>query len=71
MPVKRKAQPQKKTASGRPTKRRGLAKAIRTAISDHVRKFMETKQSVFTSNDGTEIAHNNFITLDNNVLSTS
>ena len=71
MPVKRKAPAEKKTASGRPTKKRGLAKAIRAAISANNKKFMETKQSVFTSSDGTEIAHNNFITLDNNVLSTS
>jgi len=73
MPVikKRKAAPQARTASGRPTKKRGIIKQIAAQIAANNKKFMEVKQSVFTSNDGIEISHNNFITLDNNPLSTS
>lgn len=36
-----------------------------------INKNVETKSVLFTSTDGTEIAHNNFITLSNAVLATS
>ena len=71
MPVKRKRTSEKKTASGRPTKKRGLAKAIRTAIAANNKKFMEVKQAVASVTDGTQIQHNNFAVLDTNPLSTT
>lgn len=36
-----------------------------------INRNVETKHSVYTSTDGTEITHNNFISLDNSLLATS
>jgi len=43
---------------------------VRKAIASNNQKLLEVKKSVFTSTDGNQIEHNNFITLDNNLLST-
>lgn len=45
--------------------------AVRRAVTKQVNKNIETKQSCYSSSDGTEIAHNNFITLSNRLLSTT
>lgn len=47
------------------------AKIMRQIANRVVSRNIETKQSVFSSADGTEIAHNNFITLDSTVLQTT
>lgn len=71
MPIKRKRTAEKKTVSGRPTKKRGVMKSIRAAIAANNKKFMEVKQSVASIADGTQIQHNNFAILDTNPLSTT
>lgn len=44
---------------------------MRQIANRAVNKNIETKVSVYTRDDGVEISHNNFITLDNNVLQTT
>lgn len=47
-----------------------IQRMVRKAIDTNNKKLLEVKKSVFTSTDGNQIEHNNFITLDNNLLST-
>jgi len=47
-----------------------LQTLVRKAIDSNNKKHLEVKKSVFTSTDGNQIGHNDFITLDNNPLST-
>jgi hypothetical protein len=44
---------------------------VRKAIANNNRKTLEVKQAVSTTSDGTEILHNNFITLDAHLLETT
>lgn len=48
-----------------------LQSVIRKAIIQNNKKMIETKSAVFTSPDGTEITHNNFVTLTNHLLKTT
>ena len=45
-----------------------VKKQINRALIAYTNKNVEVKRSTYSSTDGTEIAHNNFITLDSNVL---
>lgn len=47
------------------------ARIMKQIANQVVNRNIETKMSVYTAADGTEISHNNFITLDNNVLQTT
>lgn len=47
-----------------------IQRMVRKAISQNNKKNLEVKKSVFTSTDGNQISHNDFITLDNNLLTT-
>jgi len=47
------------------------ARRIQAAIRRTLARNIETKQAVHTASDGTEIAHNNFITLNNKLLKTT
>ena len=67
--------PPKKIMRGRKTTRSEVATSklrtlVRKAIVANDKKNLEVKKSVFTSTDGNQIGHNDFITLDNNILST-
>lgn len=44
---------------------------VRRAIVANDKKNLEVKKSVFSYTDGTQIAHNNFVIVDNNPFSTS
>ena len=44
---------------------------VRKAIAQNNKKTLEVKQAVSTISDGTEIYHNNFITLDGHLLETT
>jgi len=44
---------------------------VRKAIAKNNKKHLEVKQAVSTVSDGTEIYHNNFITLDGHLLETT
>lgn len=44
---------------------------VRKAIANNNRKTLEVKQAVSTVSDGTQITHNNFITLDAHLLETT
>lgn len=48
-----------------------LQAVVRRQIVDFTKRNLETKQAVSTSTDGAEIAHNNFVTLDTALLSTT
>lgn len=48
-----------------------LQAAVRRAVVKQVNKNLETKRGVQTSTDGVEIFHNNFVTLNSTVLSTT
>lgn len=50
---------------------RTLQAVARRAVARTLAKNVEVKQSVYTASDGTEISHNNFITLTNNLLQTT
>jgi len=47
------------------------ARLIQAAVRRALNKKIETKQSILSTVDGTEILHNNFITLDNVLLQTT
>lgn len=44
---------------------------VRRQIAINNKKNLEIKKSIFSATDGTQIAHNSFITVDNNPFSTS
>ena len=44
---------------------------VRKAIANNNKKHLEVKQAVSTVSDGTEVYHNNFITLDGHLLETT
>lgn len=44
---------------------------VQAAVKKAISKNIETKRSVFTTTDGVSIAHNNFITLDSQLLLTT
>jgi len=46
-------------------------KVLKQIADQAINRTVETKTSVFSSTDGTEIAHNNFITLDSQILKTT
>jgi hypothetical protein len=77
MPVikKRKHAAESRTASGRATKRTritpGIYKAAQAAAKNVFMKNVESKRAVHTSTDGLEVAHNNYITMDGNMLETT
>lgn len=48
-----------------------LANTVRAIVKRQLNKVVETKKSVFSTSDGTEIYHNNFITLDDDLLYTT
>ena len=48
-----------------------MAAKVKKIVRKVLNRNMETKQSVYSSNDGTEIVHNSFITMDSDILSTS
>ena len=50
---------------------RTIQSAVRRMIAQNNRKVLEVKQAVSTASDGTEITHNNFITLDAHLLETT
>lgn len=50
---------------------RTLQAVARRAVRQQMNKSIETKQSIVSATDGTEIYHNNCITLDNVVLQTT
>lgn len=47
-----------------------LQSVVRRQLVAYTKKNLETKQAVSTATDGTEIAHNNFVTLDSSLLET-
>jgi len=55
----------------RTIKKKSLKNIVSKMIKANAKKTLEVKKSVFTSDDGVQVAHNNFVTLDNNILSTS
>ena len=59
----------------RPTKKRRTARSMVKTVKNLVRRQLnysaETKTSVYTSVDGAEITHNNFITVDNRPCKTT
>lgn len=58
----------KKRAMSGSARRSAAARTIQGAIRRALNKNIETKRSIQTSTDGSEIWHNNFITLDSTVL---
>jgi len=50
---------------------RTLQAAVRRAVAKQVNKNIETKNALITYPDGSEIFHNNFLTLTNQLLSTT
>lgn len=65
-----------KTKRGRKTAKSELATTklrslVKKAISVNNSKMLEQKTSIHSASDGTQISHNNFITLDPNLLETT
>lgn len=48
-----------------------ISNLVKSLVRRQLNYTSETKSSVYTSNDGTEILHNNFITVDNRPLKTT
>ena len=76
MPTKRKRQSEPRTASGRPTKKRGIPKPmfnknIRETFAKMFNRNVETKESVSTSNDGVEMFHNSIYVRKSDLLLTT
>ena len=65
--------PYKKTNRKRNTTKKysNIVSKIRKEIALDKKKHVETKQSNYSSSDGVEIFHNNFIVLDNHLLKTT
>ena len=74
MPTKRKRQAEPRTASGRPTKKRGVFKMnknIRDTFQKMFNRNVETKESVSTANDGVEMFHNSIYVRKSDLLLTT
>ena len=65
---KMKAKPKRKAYSIR---KPVAKKAIRRIVKKEISKKLETKRSCFSSNDGVEVGHNSFISLDTQMLHTT
>jgi hypothetical protein len=66
---------EKRGSQGRVPKRRktadSMAKLAKKVANQAISRNIETKKSVHTSSDGSQIGHNNFILMDSNVLETT
>jgi hypothetical protein len=67
MPVKRK----RGNVSHGPIRKKYKLPSVQQAVKAALQRTVETKQTFQTSNDGTEIGHNNFIVMDTNILETT
>ena len=74
MPVTSKKRARGKQYAG-PVKKKyktgGIQAAVAQAVKSRFHKMVESKRAVHTSNDGLEVFHNNFITMDGNLLETT
>lgn len=48
-----------------------MYKAVRNVVQKQLNRVVETKKAVYSNQDGIEILHNNFVTMDSNPLFTS
>lgn len=61
----------RKLGAGYRGRRNQAAATIQAAVRRTLTKNLETKHAVYTSTDGVQISHNNFVTLDNRILFTT